>query len=160
MSRGYSFAIVEGGLGRDPEIKSTTSGTRVANFSLGYERGFGDKARTVWVNIVAFKELADLTEKYLKKGKPVRVFGEIDVRSWDDKETGKKRYVTEIVANKIDFVDSGSRSSESGERPTRQERATPTRTQQTPATRTPPVTHANDDPFRSESEIQDDDIPF
>jgi len=147
VSRGFSFAIVEGGLGRDPEIKSTPGGVKVANFSLGYERGFGDKVRTAWLGVVAFKEQADFVEKYLKKGKTVRVVGEIDVRSWDDKETGKKRYVTELIADKIQFADSGPAKSE--DRPTRQERAVPApRTQVAPPART--IAPANDNPFDEE----------
>ena len=128
VSKGFSFALIEGGLGRDPEIKSTPNGTKVANLSVGYERGFGDKTHTCWISVVAFKEQAEFAEKWLKKGKTVRVTGEIDVRSWDDKETGKKRYVTEIVADKISFVDSSSKSDSTPA--TRQERATPSPRQQ------------------------------
>lgn len=154
MSRGFSLAVVEGGLGRDPEIKATPNGTRVANFSLGYDRGFKDNVRTCWINVVAFKEQADLVEKYLKKGKQVRVTGEIDVRSWDDKETGKKRYVTEIVANKIDFVDSGERSGGETQRATRQERAVPAPRQQAV-----PQTRAATGPDSNEF-TDDSDLPF
>ena len=144
MSKGFSFAIIEGGLGRDPEIKATPSGTKVVNFSIGYERGFKDNVRTCWVNCVAFKDQAEFAEKYLKKGKNVRVSGEIDVRSWDDQQSGKKRYATELVVEKIQFVDSGGQKSDA---PTRQAVAPPTRQQAAPTTRSAEPDPFEDDPF-------------
>ena len=149
MSKGFAHVIVEGGLGRDPESKATPSGAKVVNFSLGYERGFKDSVRTCWVNIVAFKDVAEFASQYLKKGKTVRVVGELDVRSWDDKETGKKRYVTEVVADKIQFVDSGSKSESAPA--TRAPAAPPVRQQATPA----PRAQATENPFED-----DDSIPF
>ena len=150
VSKGFSFAIIEGRLGRDPEVKATPNGTKVATFSLGYDRGFGEKTHTCWMNVVSFKDQAEIVEKYLKQGKPVRVSGELEVRSWDDKDTGKKRYATEVIADKIQFVDGGSGSSSAPA--TRQERATPpVRTQVAPQPRV--AAPADDNPF-------DDDIPF
>jgi len=146
MAKGYSFAIVEGNIGRDPEVKALPSGAKVVNFSLGYERGFGDKTHTCWVDVVCFKDQADFAERYLKKSKAVRVVGEIDVRSWEDKNTGQKRYKTEIIADKIQFVDSGSRS----EAPARQQSAPQTRQQAAPAAR------EESNPFDDDSL----DIPF
>jgi single-strand DNA-binding protein len=151
MAKGFTFVIAEGTLGQDPTSKSTPNGTKVVNFSIASERGYGDKLRTCWHNVVCFKEQADFAERYLKKGKAVRVVGELDVRSWPDKETGKTRYATEIVADKIQFVDSGSGGSKSGTAPaTRQASAPPTRQQAAPQTR------AEADPFADNS----DDIPF
>ena len=109
MSKGFSFAQVGGTLGRDPESRSTSGGTKVVNFSVAVEKGFGEKASTYWFNIIAFDKNAEFAEKYLKKGKPVVISGDLQVRSWDDKQTGQKRTATEIVAYKIDFADSGSR---------------------------------------------------
>ena len=109
MSKGFSFAQVGGTLGRDPESRSTSGGTKVVNFSIAVEKGFGEKASTSWFNIIAFDKNAEFAEKYLKKGKPVVISGDLQVRSWDDKQTGQKRTATEIVAYKIDFADSGSR---------------------------------------------------
>ena len=150
MSKGFGFAIVEGGIGRDPEAKSTPGGVKVVNFSLGYERGFGDRVHTCWVNVVCFKDQAEFAEKHLKKGKTVRVTGEVDVRSWEEKDTGKKRYATEIIADKISFVDNRS-DAPAAERPTRQERATPpVRTQVAPEPRATAPATDTDDPFRDE----------
>ena len=144
MAKGYTLVVVEGGLGQDPTLKSTPNGTKVATFGLGFERGFGDKAHTCWIDVVCFKDQAEFAEKYLKKGKSVRVIGELDVRSWDDKDTGKKRYKTEVVADKIQFVDSGSGGSKSAA-PARQAAAPPTRQQVAPQTR------AEADPFADDS---------
>ena len=145
MAKGFTSVIVEGSLGRDPEVKSTSGGTKVATFSLGFSRGFGDKEHTCWIDIVCFRDQAEFAEKWLKKGKSVRVFGELDIRSWDDKETGKKRYKTEVVADKIQFVDSGSGGSKS-DAPARQASAPPTRQQAAPQTR------AEVDPFADPEE--------
>jgi single-strand DNA-binding protein len=113
MSTGFSYAQVGGFLARDPEIRSTPSGVKVVNFGVGVGKGFGDKSSTSWFNVVCFKDIADFAEKYLKKGKSVLVSGDLQVRSWDDKTTGQKRTTTEIVAYKIDFMDTGGSKSES-----------------------------------------------
>jgi single-strand DNA-binding protein len=150
MSKGFSAAQVRGVLGRDPDIRATPSGAKVANFSLAVERGFGDKAVTDWRAIVAWGSLADFVEKYLKKGKAVYVSGELQDRSWDDKQTGAKRTVTEIRADRIEFADTGNAPSGGGDRPSRQERSAPApRQQAAPQTRsTEPAGH--DDPFGEE----------
>jgi single-strand DNA-binding protein len=148
MAKGYSFAIVEGGLARDVESKALPSGAKVVNFSLGYERGFKNKSHTCWMNVVAFGTQAEFAEKYLSKGKSVRVYGEIDIRSYEDKQ-GQKKYITELIADKIQFVDSGSGGAKSGAAPARQASAPPARQQAAPQTR------AEVDPFAT-----DDDIPF
>lgn len=149
MSKGFSAAQVKGTLGRDPEVRAIPSGAKVVNFSVAVERGFGDKAVTDWRNIVAWGSLAEFAEKYLKKGKSVYVAGELQDRNWDDKQTGQKRTVTEIRADRIEFADSG----ESSKPQTAQRQAPPERQQAAP----PPRAQAN--PF-DDTEISDDDIPF
>ena len=149
MSKGFSFAQVGGTLGRDPESRSTSGGTKVVNFSVAVEKGFGEKASTSWFNIIAFDKNAEFAEKYLKKGKPVVISGDLQVRSWDDKQTGQKRTATEIVAYKIDFADSGTRSG--GDNTSRTATQAP-RQQAAPQAR---ATAPAEDAF-----ISDDDIPF
>jgi single-strand DNA-binding protein len=121
------------------------------NFSLGFERGFGDKVHTCWINCVAFKDQAEFAERFLKKGKKVRVAGEIEVRSWDDKETGKKRYATEVMVDKIQFVDSPGGKTNDAPRP---ERQAPAPRQQAAPT---PRAAATDNPFDDDDAS---DIPF
>ena len=149
MSKGFSFAQVGGTLGRDPESRSTSGGVKVVNFSVAVEKGFGEKASTSWFNIIAFDKNAEFAEKYLKKGKPVVISGDLQVRSWDDKQTGQKRTATEIVAYKIDFADSGTRSG--GDNTSRTTTQAP-RQQAAPQAR---ATAPAEDAF-----ISDDDIPF
>jgi single-strand DNA-binding protein len=147
MSGGYINITVVGNLGKDPEIRSTGSGKKVASFSVAVDQGFGDNKRTEWVNIIAWEKLAELTEKYLKKGKTIALSGTLQTSSWDDKQSGQKKYKTEVVARDITFLDTRSDSG------TRQERSAPATRQQAapPARSTAPA----DDGFGS-----DDDIPF
>lgn len=105
MSRSLNKAILIGNLGQDPEIRSTGSGTRVAQLSLATERQWTDahgetQKRTEWHRIVAWEKLAEIAEEYLKKGDRLYVEGEIQYRSYEDSE-GTTRYVTEIRAREL-----------------------------------------------------------
>ena len=102
--------ILVGRLGKDPEIRSTPGGTTVAKFSLATDEKFTDKSgekqdRTEWHNIVAFGKLAEICGQYLRKGKLVYIDGSIHYDSWDDKETGQKKYRTEITAATMKMLD-------------------------------------------------------
>ena len=102
--------ILVGRLGKDPEIRSTPSGTSVAKFSIATDDRYTDKAgekqeRTEWHNIVAWGKLAEICGQYLRKGKLVYIEGSIRTDSWDDKETGVKKYRTEIIANTMQMLD-------------------------------------------------------
>lgn len=103
--------IAIGNVGQDPEVKLVGE-SKVANFSLATtERGFtkrdGTKVedKTDWHNIVAWRGLADIIEKYVKKGDKIYVEGKVKTRSYDDKD-GNKRYVTEIFADNIEMLSS------------------------------------------------------
>ena len=102
--------ILIGRLGKDPEIRSTPNGTTVAKFTLATDERFTDKSgekqeRTEWHNIVAWGKLAEICGQYLRKGKLIYIDGSLRYDSWDDKETGQKRYRTEIVANQMQMLD-------------------------------------------------------
>jgi len=102
--------ILVGRLGKDPEIRSTPSGTTVAKFTIATDDRFTDKSgekqeRTEWHNIVAWSKLAEICGQYLRKGKLVYIEGSIRTDSWDDKESGQKRYRTEIIANQMQMLD-------------------------------------------------------
>ncbi|MGA9040482.1 MAG: single-stranded DNA-binding protein [Terriglobales bacterium] len=95
-----------GNLGKDPEIKYTPSGTAVAKITLATNERFKDKAgewqdRTEWHNVVLWQRLAEIAGEYLKKGSKVYVEGRLQTRSWDDKTSGQKKYMTEVVAGDI-----------------------------------------------------------
>ena len=98
--------ILLGNLGKDPEVKYTPSGTPVAKFSIATNERFKDKDgnwqdRTEWHNITAWARTAEIAGEYLKKGSKVYIEGSLRTHSWDDKATGQKKYMTEIVVNDL-----------------------------------------------------------
>ena len=102
--------ILVGRLGKDPEIRSTPGGQSVAKFTIATDERYTDRSgekqeRTEWHNIVAWGKLGEICGQYLKKGKLVYIEGSIRTDSWDDKETGQKRYRTEIVARDMKMLD-------------------------------------------------------
>lgn len=102
--------ILVGRLGKDPEMRSTPSGTSVVKFTVATDEKFTDRngekqERTEWHNITAWGKLAEICGQYLKKGKLVYIEGSLRTDSWDDKETGQKKYRTEIVANTMKMLD-------------------------------------------------------
>ncbi|MFI5322037.1 MAG: single-stranded DNA-binding protein [Thermodesulfobacteriota bacterium] len=106
--RGVNKVILIGNLGRDPEIRYTTSGQAVANFTIATTEGHtnkdGEKQEyTEWHRIVAWGRLAEICGEYLSKGKMIYVEGSIRTRSWEDKE-GKTRYTTEIIAKNMQML--------------------------------------------------------
>lgn len=103
-----------GNLTRDPELKALPSGSQVANFGLATNRTYKDKngakqEATEFHNIVAFGRTAEVIAQYCKKGRPIFVEGRIQTRSWDDKESGKKNYRTEIVVDNFQFGADGGK---------------------------------------------------
>ncbi|HEX7830479.1 MAG TPA: single-stranded DNA-binding protein [Thermoanaerobaculia bacterium] len=102
--------IIVGRLGKDPEMRSTPSGTSVARFTVATDEKFTDRngekqERTEWHNITAWGKLGEICGQYLRKGKLVYIEGSIRTDSWDDKESGQKKYRTEIVANTMKMLD-------------------------------------------------------
>lgn len=100
--------IIVGRLGQDPEIRNTSSGTAVANFSVATSESWTDKTgqkqeRTEWHRIVVWSRLAELCQQYLSKGRQVYVEGRLQTRQWQD-NTGATRYTTEIQAQTIQFL--------------------------------------------------------
>ena len=105
---GINKAILVGNLGKDPEVRTIESGVKVANFSLATSETYKNKdgeriTQTEWHNIVLWRGLAEVAEKYLKKGNQVYIEGRIRTRSWDDKD-GVKRYTTEIQADNMTML--------------------------------------------------------
>lgn len=118
MSRGFNRAVLMGNLARDPDVRFTPSKQKVARITVAIGRQWKNKAtgelqsHTDFVNVVAWSFLADLCERYLKKGRPVLVEGRISVRDYDDPKTGQHRWVTEVVADNIVLLSSGRRDDE------------------------------------------------
>jgi len=114
---GVNKVILVGNLGKDPEIRHLDTGISVANFSLATTESYKNKSgervsNTEWHNIVLWRGLAEVAEKYLKKGNPVYIEGKISTRKWEDKE-GNTRYSTDIIAEKMTMLGSKSDNSNS-----------------------------------------------
>ncbi len=112
MAKGLNKVMLIGNLGKDPELRYTSSGVAVATFSIATSESWKDQdgntqEKTEWHNIVAWRKLAEICGEWLKKGKRVYIEGRIQTRSYDDKNTGQKRYITEIVADNMIMLDGG-----------------------------------------------------
>ena len=110
--------ILLGNLGKDPEVKYTPQGTAVAKLTVATNERYKDKDgqwqdRTEWHNVVLWQRLAEIAGEYLKKGGKVYIEGRLQTRSWEDKQTNQKRYMTEVVAS--DLVLLGGRGESSGD---------------------------------------------
>ena len=98
-----------GNLGRDPEVRYTTSGTAVANFTMATTDRWNDpssgekKERTEWHRIVVWGKQAEIVGEYLRKGRQVFVEGSLQTREWTDRE-GNKRYTTEVRAQRVQML--------------------------------------------------------
>ena len=119
MARGVNKVILLGNLGKDPEVKSTPSGMTIASFSLATSSSVKDKDgnwqdKTEWNNIKAFGRTAEIAGEYLKKGRTVYLEGRIHYDSWDDKETGQKKYMTQILVNELTLVGGQREGGEGG----------------------------------------------
>lgn len=125
MSGSVNKVILVGNLGKDPEVRHLENGTAVANFPLATSESYKDKngervSTTDWHNIVLWRGLAEVSEKFLKKGDKVYVEGKLKTRSWQDQE-GNTKYTTEVVADNMTMLgkasDSSSNSSTSSSSP-------------------------------------------
>ena len=155
MARSVNKVTLLGNVGKDPEIRSSASGIMVANLTLATSDNQKDaqgnwQEHTEWHNLVAFKRTAEIVRDYVKKGSKLYIEGKITTRSWDDKESGQKRYKTEILVNELVLLyareegSGASRSAGSGS-------SAASFDQRPPA--------GQDDAVQS-AEISDDDIPF
>ncbi len=105
MARSVNKATLIGNLGNDPEIRTTSGGSRVATISVATNRRWTSRTgemqeETQWHRVVAWNKLAEIAEQYLKKGDRIYVEGRIQYRQWED-QNGQTRYSTEIVANDV-----------------------------------------------------------
>ena len=102
MAGSVNKVILIGNLGKDPEVRSTQNGGKVANLSIATSESWRDKAtgekkeKTEWHRVVIFGNLAEIAEKYLKKGSKVYVSGSLQTRKWTD-QSGTEKYSTEVV---------------------------------------------------------------
>jgi single-strand DNA-binding protein len=148
--------ILVGRLGKDPETRYMTSGEAVTNVTLATSENWKDKAgekqeKTEWHNLVFYRRLAEVAGEYLKKGAQIYVEGKIQTRKWQDKETGKDRYTTEIIVNEMQML--GSKSGGGSFEVVENQSAAPARSAPAARPAAAPAAKGNFDNF-------DDDIPF
>jgi single-strand DNA-binding protein len=106
MPKSVNKVILVGNVGKDPEVKYSTSGTPIAKFSLATNERFKDRnqewqERTEWHSIVAWQRLAEIVGEYVAKGSKLYVEGKIQTSSWEDRQSGERKYRTEIVARDL-----------------------------------------------------------
>ncbi|MGL5014678.1 MAG: single-stranded DNA-binding protein [Bacteroidales bacterium] len=152
--------ILLGNVGKDPEVRYLESGVAVAQFSLATsERGYTNSQgiqvpdRTEWHNIVLWRGLADIAEKYIRKGSKIYIEGKIRTRSYED-QAGVRRYVTEIFGDNLELLDrkDSQPQADSGVASTQQGYASaPT----TAKTQSNPIS-----PVGSNDQAAEDDLPF
>lgn len=145
MPKSVNKVILVGNVGQDPEVKYTPSGIPVAKFSLATNERFKDRSgewldRTEWHNVVAWQRLAEIIGEHVKKGSKLYIEGKLETSSWDDRQSGGKRYRTEVIARDIvllgphDDVEENDSANRNG--------------------------REHQQPHPSPSEITDEDIPF
>jgi single-strand DNA-binding protein len=153
MAKGVNKVLLLGNVGKDPEIRATAGGMTIASFTLATadrqkdaQGNWADK--TEWHNLVAFQRTAEVVRDYVKKGTQLFIEGKIQTRSWDDKESGQKKYRTEILVNELTLLGSkqGGESSGGGY----------SKPSSTSYNQSAPVSA----PDYGDTGITDDDIPF
>ncbi len=121
MAGSVNKVIIIGNLGADPEVRTTATGQMVATLSIATSESFTDKQgqrqeRTEWHRVVLWGKTAEIAQRFLGKGRKVYIEGRIQTRSWDDAQTGARRYATEIVASQMTLLDSqGSQRAQEGQ---------------------------------------------
>ena len=148
-----------GRLTRDPELRYTGSNVPVASFSLAVNRNFTNQSgerEADFINIVVWRKQAENVKNYLSQGSQVAIDGRIQTRSYDDKD-GNKRYITEIIADNVEFL--GSKSSNNNSSSDNQG-PTPYDFDKAPDTKGTDVDNNPFADFGSSIEISDDELPF
>jgi single-strand DNA-binding protein len=154
MAKGVNKVFLLGNVGKDPEIRATAGGMTIASFTLATADRQKDSTgnwtdKTEWHNLVAFQRTAEIVRDYVKKGTQIFVEGKIQTRSWDDKESGQKKYRTEILVNELSLLGKPGGASEGGS-------SSYSRSSSTSYGSSAPAAQ----PEYADTGITDDDIPF
>jgi single-strand DNA-binding protein len=161
MAKSVNKVILLGNVGKDPEIRSTPGGVMVASFTLATSDRQKDaqgnwQDRTEWHNLKAFNRTAEIVRDYVKKGSKLYVEGKITTNSWDDKESGQKRYRTEIVVFDLSLLSGREEGAGAGG----YSRAASSSSSSASFDQRPPASAGGQDEYAQQAEISDDDIPF
>ena len=119
MAKGVNKVMLLGNVGKDPEMKATQGGMVIAQFPLATAERAKDQGgnwvdKTEWHNLVCFGKTAEIVRDYVKKGKQLFVEGSLRTSSWEDKQSGQKKYRTEIIVNDLSLLGGGGRDGEGG----------------------------------------------
>jgi len=155
MAKGVNKVLLLGNVGKDPEIRSTAGGMTIATFSLATADRQKDQQgnwqdKTEWHNLVAFGRTAEIVRDYVKKGTQLFIEGKIQTRSWDDKDSGQKKYRTEILVNEMSLLGGGPGRGEGAGSGGGYSRSNTASFDRTPSSQ----------PDYADQGITDDDIPF
>ena len=155
MAKGVNKVFLLGNVGKDPEIRASASGMTIASFTLATADRQKDaqgnwQDKTEWHNLVAFQRTAEIVRDYVKKGTQLFIEGKIQTRSWDDKESGAKKYRTEILVNELSLLGKPGGGGEGGGGYSKSSSASYGSTPAAPAGA----------PDYADQGITDDDIPF
>lgn len=145
MATGVNKVILVGHLGKDPEVQNFENGLKKATFSLATTEAFKNKdgsQHTEWHTIIVWRNLAEIAEKWLKKGSMIYLEGKIRSRQWEDKE-GNKRYITEILGDSFQML--GSSGGQKGQNAAESDSSRTT---------------VMEDPEQTDLTPQEDDLPF
>lgn len=160
-----------GRLTKDPELRYTSNQTAAASFTIAVNRTFANQngeREADFINIVVWRKQAENVKNYLTKGSQVAIDGRIQTRTYDAQD-GSKRYVTEVVADNVQFLDTKGGARDNGSTPAFNDNASATPfdfggdSNQNTAPAAPAMTNVSQDPFAdfgSNIEISDDDLPF
>lgn len=153
MAKSVNKVILLGNVGKDPEIKFASNGNAIASFSIATSERYKDKnsgewqERTEWHALTAFGKTAEIIRDYVKKGSKLYIEGSLRTSSWDDKQSGQKRYKTEIVVNDLSLLSGRDENSGGGGGYSRSSSSYDQRS-------------SSSDDLAQSAEITDDDIPF
>jgi single-strand DNA-binding protein len=161
MAKSVNKVFLLGNIGKDPEIRSTPNGTMVASFSLATTERQKDAAgnwtdKTEWHNLIAFSKLAEIVRDYVKKGSKLFIEGRLSTRNWEDKDTKKKVYRTEIIISDLSLLSAREEGTGGGG----YSRAASSSSSSASFDQRPPAAAGGQDDFAQQTEISDDDIPF
>ena len=158
MAGSVNKVILVGNLGRDPEVRHTQDGKPIVNLSLATSETWRDrntgerKEKTEWHRVIVWSKQAENCAKYLSKGRTVFIEGRLQTRSWDDQQSGQKRYATEIVAQTVQFLGGGNAGANRGNYDNT--------SNQLSSFTPPPAEPPSDSMFGGSSHSSLDDIPF